>query len=114
MSAPAPAVTSNLFQPISITQGSVKIGAYGPQGSGKTTTLFLIALGLSITHHNRAPILYHDTENGSDYMKPIADLEGVPILVRKSRSFKDMCIGLREGLRAGACVYLEDSITHDW
>ncbi len=114
MSAPASAVSSDLFQPITITQGSVKIGAYGPQGSGKTTTLFLIAMGLSITHHNRAPILYHDTENGSDYMKPIADMEGVPVLVRKSRSFKDMCAGLREGLRAGACVYLEDSITHDW
>jgi hypothetical protein len=113
MSAPAP-TAANLFQPISITQGSVKIGAYGPQGSGKTTTLFLIALGLSIAHHNRAPIMYHDTENGSDYMKPIADLEGVPVLVRKSRSFKDMCAGLREGPRAGACVYLEDSITHDW
>lgn len=106
--------TQELFAPISVSQGSVKIGAFGPQGSGKTTTLFLLALGLSITYHNRAPIFYHDTENGSDFMKSIAEAEGVPVLVRKSRSFKDMCAGIRLGEEAGACVYLEDSITHDW
>lgn len=106
--------TSSLFQPISVTQGSVKIGAFGPQGSGKTTTLFLLGIGLSLTYHNGAPIMYHDTENGSDFMKLIADIEGVPVLVRKSRSFTDMCKGIHEGERAGACVYLEDSITHDW
>lgn len=103
-----------LFQPITVTQGSVKIGAFGPQGSGKTTTLFLLAVGLSLTYHNAAPIMYHDTENGSDFMKAIADIEGVPVLVRKSRSFKDMCAGIYEGERQGACVYIEDSITHDW
>jgi hypothetical protein len=105
---------SGLFQPISVTQGSVKIGAFGPQGSGKTTTLFLLGIGLSLTYHNAAPIMYHDTENGSDFMKAIADIEGVPVLVRKSRSFTDMCQGIHEGERQGACVYLEDSITHDW
>ena len=103
-----------LFEPISVNQTSVKIGAFGPQGSGKTTTLFLLALGLSLTYHDGAPIGYHDTENGSDFMKAIADIEGVPVLVRKSRSFADMCQGLIELRAAGACVYLEDSITHDW
>lgn len=108
------ATRSDLFQPISVTQGSVKIGAYGPQGSGKTTTLFLLGVGLSLTYHKGAPIMYHDTENGSDFMKQIADIEGIEVLVRKSRSFTDMCAGIHEGERAGACVYLEDSITHDW
>jgi hypothetical protein len=105
---------NGLFQPISVTQGSVKIGAYGPQGSGKTTTLFLLAIGLSLTYHKGAPIMYHDTENGSDFMKRIADVEGVEVFVAKSRSFQDMCRGLHEGEKNGACVYLEDSITHDW
>jgi ABC-type iron transport system FetAB ATPase subunit len=45
-----------LFEPISVNQTSVKIGAFGPQGSGKTTTLFLLALGLSLTYHDGAPI----------------------------------------------------------
>lgn len=65
-------------------------------------------------YHHSAPVFMHDTENGSTFLKPPFDLEGVPFKVRKSRAFKDMCAGVKEAEQIGACCYIEDSITHDW
>lgn len=95
-------------------QSAAKVGLFGGQGSGKTTTSALIAIGLSKTYHNNAPVVFMDTENGSDYLVPIFQMEGVPLLNFKSRAFKDMCAGIREGEDAKACVYLVDSYTHPW
>jgi len=97
-----------------ISQASLKVGIYGGQGSGKSTTAALMAIALSKLYHNGAPVMFHDTENGSDFLKPIFKMEGVPLFVRKSRSFRDMCAGLVEGPPKGACVYVEDSLTTDW
>lgn len=97
-----------------VEQAAAKVGLFGPQGSGKTLTAFLIALGLSKTYHKCAPIGMMDTENGSDYLVEIAKLEGVPLLVVKSRAFRDMRAGLAEAEEAGACVWNVDSYTHPW
>ena len=82
-------------------QGAAKIAGYGPQGSGKTTTLGMLALGLSITYHDRAPVAMHDTENGSDYLAPLFAIEGVPLVVHKSRAFADLLALLDEAEPAG-------------
>jgi hypothetical protein len=103
-----------LFQRAKVTLSRLKVGLFGEQGSGKTTTALLLAIGLSKTYHNGAPIFMHDTEAGSDFLIAIAEMEGVDLLVRKSRSFADMTAGLAQAQREGACVYLEDSITSDW
>jgi len=103
-----------LLQEAIIEQAAAKIGIFGPQGSGKSLTAFLILVGLSKVFHNNAPIAMMDTENGSDYLVEIAKAEGVPFKRFKSRAFKDMRTGLTEAEEAGCCGYLVDSYTHPW
>ena len=97
-----------LLKEAAVEQAAAKVGVFGLQGSGKTTTSALIALGLSKTYHNGAPVAFMDTENGSDYLVPIFKIEGVKLLNFKSRAFKDMKSG------AGCCAYLVDSYSHPW
>ena len=103
-----------LLQDAVTEQAAAKIGLFGPQGSGKTLTSMLLALGLSKTYHQGAPIAMQDTETGSDFIVDVAQIEGVPFKRFKSRAFKDMCAGLREAEEIGACVYIVDSYTHPW
>lgn len=103
-----------LFKTATVEQAAAKVGLFGGQGSGKTTTSALIALGLSKTYHKSAPVAFMDTENGSDYLVPIFEAEGVPLVNFKSRAFKDMLAGIKEAEEAGACAYLVDSYTHPW
>lgn len=102
------------FQEAKVTVSRIKAGLFGEQGTGKTTTALLIGIALSKTFHDGAPIFMHDTEAGSDFLVEIAEMEGVKLIVRKSRSFRDMTSGLQQAVREGACVYIEDSITSDW
>lgn len=101
----------SLLKPVAVEQASAKVGIFAPQGAGKTTTAALILIGLSKTYHNGAPVTMMDTENGSDYLKPIFDVEGVELLVVKSRAFVDMRQALREAEAMKACGYLVDSYT---
>jgi hypothetical protein len=103
-----------LLQKAKVEQSAAKVGVFGRQGSGKTTTAALMAMGLSKTYHGGAPIAFMDTENGSDYLVPIFEQEKVELLVIKSRSFKDMGDGLKEAQVRGCCAYLVDSYTHPW
>lgn len=103
-----------LLQKAKVEQSAAKVGTFGRQGSGKTTTTALIALGLSLTHHKGAPVAFMDTENGSDYLVPIFETEGVELRNFKSRAFSDMRQGLREAEQTGCCAYLVDSYTHPW
>jgi hypothetical protein len=103
-----------LLQQAKIEQSAAKVGIFGRQGCGKTTTAALIAIGLSKTYHQAAPVAWLDTENGSDPLVPIFEAEGVPLLVSKSRAFADMRAVLTEAERRGCCAYLVDSYTHPW
>lgn len=104
----------SLLQKARVEQSAAKVGIFGRQGSGKTTTSALIAIGLSKTYHKGAPVAFLDTENGSDYLVPIFEAEGVELLVVKSRAFTDMKNAMREAEKAGCCVYLVDSYSHPW
>ncbi len=106
--------SESLLKPATVEQSAAKVGIFGPQGSGKTTTAAMIALGLSITYHNRAPVAFMDTENGSDYLVELFAAEGVPLLNFKSRAFTDMKAELRNAASKGCCAYLVDSYTHPW
>jgi len=92
-------------------QAAAKVGTFGGPGSGKSTTAALLAIGLSKTYHNSAPVAMHDTENGGDYLAPIFQVEGIPLLMRKSRAFVEMVGVLEEAERAGCCALIVDSIT---
>jgi hypothetical protein len=104
----------SLLHRATIDQAAAKVGLFGPQGSGKTTTAALLAIGLSKTYHGGAPVAFQDTENGSDYLVPIFEMEGIELLVIKSRAFKDMSAVAREAEQCGCCVDLIDSYTHPW
>jgi len=104
----------SLLQLATVEQAAAKIGIFGKQGSGKTLTAMLLALGISKTYHGSAPIAMMDTETGSDFLIDCAKTENVPFLRFKSRAFKDMVTGLREAEGQRACVYLVDSYTHPW
>lgn len=97
-----------------IEQSAAKIAIMGFQGSGKTLTALLIALGLSKTYHQGAPIAMHDPEGTSDFLVPIARAEGVKLFVRKSTSFTDMVAVLKEAEQAGCCVFIEDGVSRTW
>src|SRR5229473_6672290 len=99
-----------LLKEVTNEQARAKIAAFGEQGSGKTTTLALIAIGLSKTYHNSAPVACMDTENGADFLKPIFAAEGVKFLAIKSGAFKDMVPALREAQESGCCAFIMDSV----
>lgn len=104
----------SLLKPATVEQAAAKVGIFGSQGSGKTTTAMLFLIGLSKTYHENRAIAFLDTENGSDYLIPICQAEGVPLFVVKSRAFKDMRAALAEAEQAGCCGFLVDSYTHPW
>jgi hypothetical protein len=104
----------SIFKKAIVEQSAAKVGIFGRQGSGKTTTAAMIAIGLSKTFHNSAPVFFFDTESGSDFVVELFNVEGVEFIHGKSRSFKDMRAGLAEADASGACAYLVDSYTHPW
>jgi hypothetical protein len=103
-----------LLKEIAIEQVAAKIGLFGVQGSGKSLTALLIAIGLSKKFHNGAPIAMHDTEGASDFLAPIAEIEGVKVLRHKSTSFADMVTVLREAESGGCCVFIQDTVSRTW
>jgi hypothetical protein len=103
-----------LLKKATVEQAAAKVGIFGRQGAGKTTTSTLIAIGLSKTFHKGAPVAFFDTETGSDFVIEIFDIEGVELVVVKSRAFKDMRAALREAEQLGCCAFLVDSYTHPW
>lgn len=103
-----------LLRKAAVEQSAAKVGLFGVHGAGKTTTAMLIALGLSKTFHNSAPVAIMDTENGSDYFEPIFEAEGVPLHVAKTRAFLDMKNFLREAEEEGCCTSVVDSYSAPW
>lgn len=97
-----------------VEQSAAKIGIFGPGGSGKSLTATLIALALSKTYHNGAPVVLQDTEGASDWLIPVYQAEGVELHRIKSKSFVDMRQALREGEQMGACAFIGDSYSHPW
>jgi hypothetical protein len=58
-------------------------------------------------------VAFFDTETGSDFLKGRFDAAGVPLLVSKTRAFKDLLTVVREA--EGTCsVLIIDSISHVW
>src|SRR4051794_7263905 len=92
----------------------IKLGWYGPQGSGKTTSAALLALALSCEVYNRAPVYVTDTEPGWQFLRPIFAIEGVDLIQRTEPTFKAMAANIREAEKLGACVWNVDTLTIIW
>lgn len=94
---------------------AVKAGLFGPGGAGKSVTATLIALALSKTYHNGAPVALMDTEGrASDWLIELYAIEKVKLLRIKSRAFDDMRGSLREAEQSGCCAFICDSYSHPW
>ena len=101
--------------PVSNKVVPLKVGVYGPQGSGKSTTAALIAAAISAQFCNKAPVLVVDPEAAWPFLKRrIFDVEGVELILRPYRSFKSLHQSLREAEKAGACAWIADPITLHW
>jgi hypothetical protein len=93
----------------------IKVGLFGGQGSGKTTTAQLLAVALSKEMHGGAPVWVTDTEPGWQFGKrKIFAVEGVELVQRTIPTFKAMLTDLRDAERAGACVWAIDVLTVPW
>lgn len=92
----------------------IKVGWFGGQGSGKTTSAAMLALALSKEHHGGAPVFVTDTEPGWQFLKPMFAIEGVELVQRTVPTFKAMLSDIREAEKIGACVWAGDSLTIIW
>ena len=101
-----------LFQKAENLQAFAKVGLYGQQGSGKTTTAMKIAVGLSKLAGG-APIAFVDTETGSDFFVERMKAEGIEFFQLKTRAFRQLAPAIAEAEKAGAILVI-DSVTHFW
>jgi hypothetical protein len=109
----------SLFKPAENTMAYFKAGFMGEAGSGKTHTSTVVAIGLvqylkakGIAGSER-PVFMLDTENGSSWVKPMFDEAGIPLMVAKTRAFKDLVPAVREAEKQASVLFI-DSITHFW
>src|SRR5579872_3549976 len=92
----------------------IKVGIFGGQGSGKTTTTALMALALSKEIYGGAPVAVTDTEPGWQFLKPLFAIEGIELIQTTTPTFKAMLTDLRDADRRGCCVWVIDSLTIIW
>jgi len=90
-----------------------KIGMYGSAGTGKSRGAVEIAIGMFKKYNLKKPIVYFDTENGSDYLRGFFEKENIPFFVKKSRTFKDLMEAVSIAEKE-ASILIVDSITHVW
>lgn len=93
----------------------IKVGFFGGQGSGKTTSAALLAAWLSKEHYDGAPVFVLDTEPGWQFLKRrVFDVEGIELIQRTEPTFKAMIASIREAEKLGCCVWAVDSLTIIW
>ncbi|WP_312330042.1 AAA family ATPase [Atlantibacter hermannii] len=108
-----------LFQRATNTQAYLKAGVMGFAGDGKTFTASELAIGLVLLMRQRGipagdkPVMFLDTETGSDWVKPRFDAENIELFTAKTRSFVDLLVAVNEAECNGS-VMIIDSISHFW
>jgi hypothetical protein len=108
-----------LFKKATNAQAFLKMGIQGFAGDGKTHTASAVAIGLVQLLRERGfpagdrPVMFLDTETGSDWVKPLFDAADIELEVAKTRAFVDLKAAVAE-TEARGCVLVADSITHFW
>lgn len=93
----------------------LKVGMYGAQGVGKTTTAALLAAALSAQFYGKAPVYVVDPDLAWQFPKRrIFDVEGIELIQKPYRSFKQMHDSLHEAEKLGACCWIVDPLTLVW
>jgi hypothetical protein len=105
----------SILQKLGEGQGHLKAGFLGFQGSGKTYTAALLAIGLRKFLELDGPIAMFDTEGGSEYIAArIREETGQDLLGVKSRSLDDLLEVGRECEAGASPILIADSMTHVW
>ena len=105
------------FRKAKAEQAALKMGVYGPPGSGKTFTALLIAEGLAAATGKR--VAYVDTERGTDfYCKDVPTRAVHPAAfdfdALYTRSLTEVLAAVRSLPEAEYGVIVIDSVTHLW
>jgi hypothetical protein len=105
------------FRKAKAEQAALKIGMYGPPGSGKTFTSLLIAEGLGVVSGKR--VAYVDTERGTDfYCKAVparaAHPQAFDFDALYTRSLTEVVAAVKGLNPAEYGVVVLDSVTHLW
>jgi len=103
----------SIFKKATNTMAFAKVGILGFAGAGKTRTATEIAVGLHKAIGSTKPVLFIDTETGSDFVLPIFRSHGIEMLVSKTRAFKDLAEGIREAPGISDILII-DSVSHFW
>lgn len=91
----------------------LKAGFFGFEGSGKTFTTSLLAIGLHRYIKSKKGVAFFDSETGSDFVKALFDYAGIELYVAKSRSLKELGQVIRETPEV-ADILIVDSLTHTY
>ena len=105
------------FRKAKAEQAALKMGIYGPPGSGKTFTSLLLAEGLAATSKKR--IAYVDTEHGTDfYCKAVPTRavhpEAFDFDAIYTRALTEIAQSVKELKPEEYGVIVLDSVTHLW
>ena len=103
----------SLFKKAESESAYLKMGFYGSNGSGKTFTSALVAIGLHKHIKAKKPVFFLDSETGSDFVIPMFKEAKVDLFVAKSRSFSDLLDATKEAGNS-ASIMICDSISHFW
>jgi len=106
-------MTASIFKDSTCQAAYLKMGVYGEAGSGKTFTSSRVAIGLTMLTGDTRPVLFIDSETGTDYVAKDYEEAGVRLRVAKTRAFADLLKGVDEAEKE-ASVLIIDSITHFW
>jgi hypothetical protein len=105
------------FRKAKAEQAALKMGIYGPPGSGKTFTSLLLAEGLSKITGKR--VAYIDTEHGTDFYCQAVPTRAVhpeafDFDALYTRSITEVLKSVRELPQEQYGVVILDSVTHLW
>ncbi len=106
-------MSMSIFRKAENTMAFAKVGILGFAGSGKTRTASEIAIGLHKSLGSKKPVLFVDTETGSDFVLPLFQKHGIGMMVSKTRAFKDLAEGMREAPSLSDILII-DSVSHFW
>lgn len=107
----------SLFKKADSTPAYLKAAFIGFQGSGKTTTASMLAVGLHQRLKERGiydgPVFFGDTETGAAWQKPRFDEAGIELQIAPLRAHKHLVPMIKEVSEVNGILIL-DSITHFW
>ena len=104
----------NFFTELENTRPFLKMAFEGFAGSGKTFTSAIVAAGIHKMIKSDKPIVIYDTEKASKALKEFFKKKKIPVLVKESRTLKDLNTTIKLCEDGSSDILIIDSITHVW